>query len=53
MDIASFGAALTTIWEGMAMPMNVYGFSFSFRDVLIFSLVSTVIFSAIGRFFNG
>lgn len=52
MDIEIFGSALSTIWNGLATPMTVYGFTFSFRDVLMFSLVSTVIFTAISKIFN-
>lgn len=52
MDISSFGAILAQIWEGFDIPMNVYGFTFSLRDVLMFSLVATIIFGAIGSLFR-
>lgn len=52
MDISGFGSMLTAIWQGIDIPMNIYGFTFSLRDVLMFSLVATVIFGAIGSLFR-
>lgn len=34
------------------IPLNVYGFVFSFWDVFIFSVVGTLIFKFIGGVFN-
>lgn len=48
-----FGQFLTTVWEGINIPMNIYGFSFSFRDVFFYSMVGFLIFGFLVRLFNG
>jgi hypothetical protein len=40
------------IYNMFALEMNVFGFVFSFWDVLMFSLVAGIVFSFIGRVFN-
>ena len=51
--IQDFGNLLGMIWDGFDIPMTVYGFSFSFQQVFMFSVVASIIFGAIGWFFWG
>ncbi len=48
MDISGFGAVLAAIWNGFDTPLNIYGFTFSLRDVFMFGIISSMIFGAIG-----
>lgn len=43
----------TAIWDGLGITMNIYGFSLSFRDILVYSLLGCILFGFIGRLFNG
>lgn len=48
MDFSGFGSVLSAIWQGFDIPMTIYGFTFSLRDVFMFSIISSMIFGAIG-----
>ena len=40
------------IIEGFQMPFTVYGFTFSFWDLMIFSVVMSVLVGFVGRVLN-
>lgn len=48
-DLLSF---LGKIYELFNMPMNIYGFVFSFWDIIMFTLVFGVLLGFVGYLFN-
>lgn len=42
----------TIIVDGMSQEITVYGFTFSFWGVLVFTTVAEIVLYAIGRIFN-
>ena len=48
--IASF---LSVIVQGMSIPMNIYGFTFSFWDIFLWSIIAGVVVWIVGRVING
>ena len=48
-----FEAVFASIWQLFDIPMTLYGFTFSFAQVFVFSIVASIIFGAIGWFFWG
>lgn len=48
----AFLAMMSGIVSCMQTPMNIWGFTFSFWDVFLFSMISSVIFGFIGKLFN-
>lgn len=49
MDV--FFAVMSNVFEFFTMPMTVYGFTFSWWDIILWSLLASVVFSFIGRLF--
>ena len=49
----SFLSALRVIMDGFDIPMTIYGFTFSFWDIMIFSVVVSILAYFIGRLIYG
>lgn len=47
MDI--FTSYFAVIIEGLQMPFTVYGFTFSFWDLIIFSIIVSILARFVGR----
>lgn len=45
----TFTSVLAQILRLYQMPMNIYGFTFSFWDVTMFAIIATTIMRFIGR----
>ena len=46
-----FVSFMASVYDIFNIPLNVYGFVFSFWDVLVFSMVGGVVFKFIGGVF--
>jgi len=50
--IEDFGLVISSAWDMMGMPITIYGFTFSWRNVMLWSLVAGILAYAVGRFFD-
>ena len=42
-----------TVFSGFQIPLSIYGFQFTFWDVLLFGAVVYLVVYAVGRIING
>ncbi len=51
MSLEGFLGVLSGVFDLLNMKMNIYGFVFSFWDVIMFVLILTLLFSFVRRTF--
>lgn len=51
-DVGVFLSFISKIWDAFDIPLTIYGFTFTFKQIFLFSLVTAIIFNFIGRLFN-
>lgn len=47
-----FTLLMQIIWGLFDIPLNVYGYEFTFKQIFVFSMVGYLIFGFLGRLFN-
>lgn len=50
--ISDFASTLSTAWSLLGLEFTLYGFSLSFREVLLWSAVAGIVLWFIGRLFD-
>lgn len=51
--MSGFISILESMWNLLTLPMNIYGFTFSFWDIAIFSTAACIIVRFIGYLIYG
>ena len=51
--LSDFGLALSAVWDFMGLEFTLYGFTFSFREIMLWSIVAGLLLVFIGGFFHG
>ncbi len=42
----------TVIWDGFGIEMNIYGFTFSFRDIFVYTLLAFLVVGFFAQLFD-
>lgn len=51
--ISDFAFALSAAWELLGMEFTLYGFTMSFKEVMLWSAAAGIVIWFIGRLFDG
>lgn len=51
--ISDLGSTLTMAWDLLGMEFTLYGFTMSFKSIMLWSIVASMLLWFIGRLFDG
>lgn len=51
--ISDFAFVLSAAWDLLGMEFTLYGFTMSFKSIMLWSIVAGLLFWFIGRLFDG
>lgn len=51
--ISDFSSTLSAAWDLLSMEFTLYGFTMSFKGVMLWSVTAGIVFWFIGRLFDG
>lgn len=51
--ISDFASVLSMAWDLLGMEFTLYGFTMSFKEVMLWSVAAGIVFWFIGRLFDG
>ena len=48
----AFGSVIAAGWNALGIPMTIFGFTFSFQNVLVFLIIASFVIGAIVYLFR-